>query len=129
MFASWSAIACEATLPSSSLCHAGCIVSAVETTSVVSPPKSPRRHPPPAHFAEHANARAETLPRAENDWLGQQASRLSWTTPFTEVLNGVGVSFAKWMTAANVALQLYVVEAGHGDGVAITGKASPVGAR
>lgn len=55
-----------------------------------STPEVSSSYPPPAHFAEHANARAELYREAEEDRLAfwaKQANRLSWTTPFTEVLD------------------------------------------
>ncbi|MBL7660483.1 acetyl-coenzyme A synthetase, partial [Escherichia coli] len=63
----------------------------------------------------------------------KQANRLSWTTPFTEVLDWSGAPFAKWFVGGelNVAYNCVDrhVEAGHGDRVAIHWEGEPVGDR
>lgn len=101
-----------------------------------STPEVSSSYPPPAHFAEHANARAELYREAEEDRLAfwaKQANRLSWTTPFTEVLDWSGAPFAKWFVGGelNVAYNCVDrhVEAGHGDRVAIQWEGEPVGDR
>lgn len=101
-----------------------------------STPEVSSSYPPPAHFAEHANARAELYREAEEDRLAfwaKQANRLSWTTPFTEVLDWSGAPFAKWFVGGelNVAYNCVDrhVEAGHGDRVAIHWEGEPVGDR
>ena len=96
----------------------------------------PSSYPPPAQFVEQANARAELYREAEEDRLGfwaKQANRLSWATPFTEVLDWSEAPFAKWFVGGklNVAYNCVDrhVEAGHGDRVAIYWEGEPEGDR
>jgi acetyl-CoA synthetase len=91
-------------------------------------------YPPPADFAEHANATDALYREAESDRLafwGKQAERLAWDTPFTEVLDWSEAPFAKWFVGGklNVAYNCVDrhVEAGHGDRVAIHWEGEPVG--
>ncbi len=86
----------------------------------------PSSYSPPTGFAEQANARADMYREAEEDRLafwGKQADRLSWATPFTEVLDWSDAPFAKWFVGGklNVAYNCVDrhVEAGNGDRVAI----------
>ena len=97
-------------------------------------PEAPSSYPPPAQFAEQANAREELYNEAEEDRLAfwaKQANRLSWATPFTEVLDWSGAPFAKWFVGGklNVAYNCVDrhVEAGNGDRVAIRWEGEPVG--
>lgn len=94
----------------------------------------PSSYPPPAQFAEQANAGEELYLEAEQDRLAfwaKQANRLSWATPFTEVLDWSQAPFAKWFADGklNVAYNCVDrhVEAGHGDRVAIHWEGDPVG--
>ncbi len=98
------------------------------------PPQTTESYPPPAQFAEQANARAELYREAEEDRLAfwaKQADRLSWATPYTEVLDWSEAPFAKWFVGGklNVAYNCVDrhVEAGHGDRVAIHWEGEPVG--
>jgi acetyl-CoA synthetase len=91
-------------------------------------------YPPQPEFAASANATAELYRRAEADRLGfwaEQANRLSWDTPFTEVLDWSEAPFAKWFVGGrlNVAYNCVDrhVEAGNGDRVAIYWEGEPVG--
>jgi acetyl-CoA synthetase len=91
-------------------------------------------YPPSAQFAEQANAGEELYREAERDRLAfwaEQANRLSWATPFTEVLDWSEAPFAKWFADGklNVAYNCVDrhVEAGHGDRVAIHWEGEPVG--
>jgi acetyl-CoA synthetase len=95
---------------------------------------APSSYPPPAQFAEQANAGEDLYRAAEQDRLGfwaEQANRLSWATPFTEVLDWSEAPFAKWFADGklNVAYNCVDrhVEAGHGDRVAIHWEGEPVG--
>ena len=57
----------------------------------------PSAYPPPAEFAANANAGAALYDQAEADRLAfwaAQANRLSWQTPFTEVLDWSDAPFA-----------------------------------
>ena len=91
-------------------------------------------YPPPTQFVEQANAGEELYHEAENDRLGfwaKQANRLSWATPFTEVLDWSDAPFARWFVGGklNVAYNCVDrhVEAGNGDRVAIHWEGEPVG--
>jgi acetyl-CoA synthetase len=93
----------------------------------------PSSYPPPAAFAKDANATAALYDEAEADRLafwGEQAGRLSWETPFTEVLDWSQAPVAKWFVGGklNVAYNCVDrhVEAGHGDRVAIHWVGEPV---
>jgi acetyl-CoA synthetase len=94
----------------------------------------PSSYPPPAQFAEQANAREDLYHEAEQDRLAfwaKQANRLSWAAPFSEVLDWSDAPFAKWFVDGklNVAYNCVDrhVEAGHGDRVAIHWVGEPVG--
>ena len=85
-----------------------------------------RRFDPPADLAANANLTAEAYERATADRLGfwaEQAERISWAEPFSEVLDWTTPPFAKWfvggtLNAAYNCVDRHV-EAGHGDRVAI----------
>lgn len=94
----------------------------------------PSCYPPSAAFADNANATAELYDQAEADRLGfwaEQAQRLSWATPFTEVLDWSQAPVANWFVGGklNVAYNCVDrhVEAGNGDRVAIHWEGEPVG--
>jgi acetyl-CoA synthetase len=94
----------------------------------------PSCYPPSADFAATANATAALYDEAEADRLAfwaKQANRLSWETPFTEVLDWSDAPFAKWFVGGklNVAYNCVDrhVEAGNGDRVAIHWEGEPVG--
>src|SRR6476646_10609759 len=95
--------------------------------------EAPSAYPPPAEFARNANATAELYREAEQDRLAfweKQANRLSWETPFTDVLDWSEAPFAKWFVGGklNVAYNCVDrhVEAGNGDRVAEVCKAANV---
>ena len=94
----------------------------------------PTLYPPAEAFAGSANATAELYDRADADRLAfwaEQARRLTWETPFTEVLDWSGAPVAKWFVGGrlNVAYNCVDrhVEAGNGDRVAIHWEGEPVG--
>src|SRR6476660_387372 len=96
--------------------------------------EAPSSYPPQAEFAANANATAELYEAAEKDRLAfwaAQANRLSWETPFTDVLDWSEAPFAKWFVGGklNVAYNCVDrhVEAGNGDRVAIHWEGEPVG--
>jgi acetyl-CoA synthetase len=85
-----------------------------------------RRFEPPPALAANANVKADTYDRADADWLGfwaEQAGRLDWAEPFTEVLDWTNPPFARWYVGGklNVAHNCVDrhVKAGKGDQVAI----------
>jgi acetyl-CoA synthetase len=80
----------------------------------------PSSYPPPAEFAANANATADLYKEAESDRLAfwaEQARRLSWDTPFSDVLDWSDAPVAKWFIGGrlNVAYNCVDrhVEAGH----------------
>jgi acetyl-CoA synthetase len=94
----------------------------------------PALYPPSEAFANRANATAELYEQAETDRLAfwaQQAERLSWDTPFSEVLDWSGAPVAKWFVGGklNVAYNCVDrhVEAGNGDRVALHWEGEPLG--
>jgi acetyl-CoA synthetase len=79
-----------------------------------------------ARAPAQANATEDLYRQVERDRLSfwaEQANRLSWDTPFTEVLDWSGAPFAKWFIGGtlNVAYNCVDrhVEAGNGGRVAI----------
>jgi acetyl-CoA synthetase len=94
----------------------------------------PASYPPPEAFAEQANATAEMYRTAEADRLAfwaEQAERLSWATPFSEVLDWSEAPVAKWFVGGKINVAYNCVdrhvEAGNGDRVAIHWEGEPVG--
>jgi acetyl-CoA synthetase len=94
----------------------------------------PSAYPPSPEFAAQANATEELYREAEQDRLAfwaKQANRLSWDTPFDEVLDWSDAPVAKWFIGGklNVAYNCVDrhVEAGNGDRVAIHWEGEPVG--
>ena len=94
----------------------------------------PSAYPPPADFAANANATGELYAEAEKDRLAfweKQANRLSWQTPFTDVLDWSDAPFAKWFVGGKINVAYNCVdrhvEAGNGDRVAIHWEGEPVG--
>ncbi len=92
----------------------------------------PSAYPPSDEFAAQANATDELYREAEEDRLAfwaKQANRLSWDTPFDEVLDWSEAPFAKWFVGGklNVAYNCVDrhVEAGNGDRVAIRWEGEP----
>lgn len=84
-----------------------------------------RRFEPPAELAANANVTASAYDEANADRLAYwaaQANRLSWATPFTEVLDDSNPPFFRWFAdgTLNVAYNCVDrhVEAGKGDQVA-----------
>ncbi|MGH3522644.1 MAG: acetate--CoA ligase [Mycobacterium sp.] len=91
-------------------------------------------YPPDAEFAAQANVTDEVYREADQDRLtfwAEQANRLSWATPFEQVLDWSEAPFAKWFIdgTLNVAYNCVDrhVEAGNGDRVAIHWEGEPVG--
>ena len=86
---------------------------------------APSTYAASVEFAEQANATADLYAFAERDRLGfwaAQADRLSWQTPFSQVLDFSDAPFAKWFVDGrlNVAYNCVDrhVEAGLGERVA-----------
>ncbi len=94
-----------------------------------------RRFEPPADLAASANVPAEAYDQAAQDRLGfwaEQARRLQWETPFTEVLDWQP-PFARWFADGELNVAVNCVDrhvaAGHGDRVAIHWVGEPEGDR
>ncbi|GFG54122.1 acetate--CoA ligase [Mycolicibacterium agri] len=95
--------------------------------------EAPATYPASVEFAAQANGTEALYREAAADRLGfwaKQANRLSWQTPFTEVLDWSEAPFAKWFAdgALNVAYNCVDrhVEAGLGERVAIHWEGEPV---
>ena len=94
--------------------------------------EGPPTYPPADDFAAQANATAELYAEADKDRLtfwAEQANRLSWETPFDDVLDWSEAPVAKWFVGGklNVAYNCVDrhVEAGNGDRVAIRWEGEP----
>ncbi|MFD0362451.1 acetate--CoA ligase [Nocardia sp. GCM10030253] len=105
----------------------------LDTTGVDSAPgATPATYPPDAAFTATANAGAAMYDRAAADRLGfwaEQARRLHWDQPWTQVLDWSDAPVAKWFVdgTLNVAyncVDRHVVD-GHGDQVAIHWEGEP----
>ncbi|NLZ98238.1 MAG: AMP-binding protein, partial [Micrococcus sp.] len=84
-----------------------------------------RTFAPPPEFAANANVTAAEYEHAEADRLGfwaEKANRITWDTPFDEVLDWSEAPFAKWYTGGKLNAAYNCVdrhvEAGLGDRVA-----------
>ena len=97
------------------------------------PAAQPKTFAPSEEFAAQANATAELYARAEEQgeefWADQARELLTWSTPFTEVLDWSNPPFAKWfqdgtLNAAYNAVDRHV-EAGNGDRVALYFEGEP----
>jgi len=93
-----------------------------------------RTFEPPADLAANANLKADAYERATTDRLGfwaEQAERIDWAEPFTEVLDWSDAPFAKWYVGGKLNASYNCVdrhvEAGRGDQVAIHWVGEPVG--
>lgn len=96
--------------------------------------EAPSSYPPPPEFAAQANVRNDVYRDAEQDRLAfwaEKANRLSWSTPFEQVLDWSDAPFARWFVGGklNVAYNCVDrhVEAGHGERTAIFWEAEPAG--
>src|SRR6476659_9650107 len=64
-----------------------------------------RHFDPPDELAKNANAKADAYDEADADRLafwGKQAERISWDTPFDEVLDWSNRPFAKWFVGGRL---------------------------
>jgi acetyl-CoA synthetase len=103
-----------------------------ESTS--NPSRTSRVFEPPADLAAQANLTAAAYRQAAADRLGfwaEQAGRIDWETPFTDVLDWSRPPFAAWfvggrLNAAYNCVDRHV-EAGRGDKVAIHWVGEPAG--
>ena len=98
----------------------------MSTDALSSLQREDREFLPSPEFAAQANVTADSYTAASQDRLAfwaEQARRLDWETPFTDVLDWSDAPFAKWFVGGrlNVAYNCVDrhVEAGYGDQVAI----------
>ena len=91
-----------------------------------------RRFPPSAEFAANANVTADWYDTASKDRLAfwaEQAERLDWSTPWTEVLDWSNPPFAKWFVGGKLNVAVNCVDrhvaAGRGDRVAYHWEGEP----
>ncbi len=96
--------------------------------------EAPTSYAPSTQFVAQANAGDDLYRKAEQDRLAfwsEQANRLSWATPFSQVLDWSSAPFAKWFTDGKLNVTYNCVdrhvEAGNGDRVAIHWEAERVG--
>ena len=89
-------------------------------------------YPPTPEFAQAANAGPELAAAAEADRLGfwaEQAARLHWHEPWTEVLDWTEAPVAKWFVGGKLNIAYNCVDRhvldGHGDQVAIHWEGEP----
>ncbi|WP_137725478.1 acetate--CoA ligase [Prescottella subtropica] len=93
---------------------------------------APEVYPPSAEFAATANAGPELQAAADRDRLAfwdDQARRLDWATPWTEVLDWSDAPVAKWFVGGRLNVAYNCVDrhvlAGNGDRVAIHFEGEP----
>jgi len=91
-----------------------------------------RTFPPPRGFQATANVSVDAYARADADpeaFWAEQAKRLDWVEPFSQVLDFSDAPHAKWFADGrlNVAVNCVDrhVQAGHGDQVAINWEGEP----
>ena len=91
-----------------------------------------RTFPPSPEFAAQANAQASMYDEAAEDRLGfwaEQARRLDWAEPWTEVLDWSKAPFARWFVDGKLNVSYNCVdrhvESGHGDQVALHFEGEP----
>ncbi|GAA0939524.1 acetate--CoA ligase [Actinocorallia libanotica] len=91
-----------------------------------------RRFAPPAELAAAANITEDAYTRASEDRLAfwaEQAERLTWAKPWTEVLDWTNPPFAKWFVGGEINVAYNCVdrhvEAGRGDKVALHWEGEP----
>ena len=91
-----------------------------------------RTFPPSPEFAAQANAQASMYAEAAEDRLGfwaEQARRLDWAEPWTEVLDWSKAPFARWFVDGKLNVSYNCVdrhvESGHGDQVALHFEGEP----
>ena len=91
-----------------------------------------RTFPPSPEFAAQANAQTSMYDEAAADRLGfwaEQARRLDWAEPWTEVLDWSKAPFARWFVDGKLNVSYNCVdrhvESGHGDQVALHFEGEP----
>ncbi|AVH25624.1 acetate--CoA ligase [Nocardia cyriacigeorgica] len=102
------------------------------TTVTVDHLDSPAAYPPPADFAANANAGAALYDRAAADRLefwAEQARRLHWDRPWSQVLDWSNAPYAEWFAGGTLNVAYNCVDRhvldGHGEQVAIHWEGEP----
>jgi len=104
----------------------------ISTGTGATPPSADGTFPPSAEFSANANLTAEAYERAaanpEAFWA-ELANRLSWMTPFTEVLDWSDAPHARWFADGTLNVAYNCVDRhvtqGRGDTVAINWEGEP----
>ncbi|MGY1932114.1 acetyl-coenzyme A synthetase N-terminal domain-containing protein, partial [Nocardia gipuzkoensis] len=101
-------------------------------TSATTDDRDTTAYPPDAEFAAQANAGAALYDRAAADRLefwAEQARRLHWEQPWTQVLDWSDAPVAKWFVGGELNVAYNCVDRhvldGHGDQVAIHWEGEP----
>ncbi|MGV9334656.1 AMP-binding protein, partial [Nocardia sp. NPDC003726] len=101
-------------------------------TSATTDDRDTTAYPPAAEFAAQANASAALYDRARSDRLefwAEQARRLHWEQPWTQVLDWSEAPVAKWFVGGKLNVAYNCVDRhvldGHGDQVAIHWEGEP----
>ncbi|MGV9973934.1 AMP-binding protein, partial [Nocardia beijingensis] len=101
-------------------------------TSATTDDRDTTAYPPAAEFAAQANASEAQYDRARSDRLefwAEQARRLHWEQPWTQVLDWSAAPVAKWFVGGKLNVAYNCVDRhvldGHGDQVAIHWEGEP----
>jgi acetyl-CoA synthetase len=104
----------------------------IDPHATASPPSADRTFPPSAEFAANANLTAEAYRRAAADpesFWAEQANRLAWATPFSQVLDWSDAPHARWFADGTLNVAYNCVDRhvadGYGDTVAIHWEGEP----
>jgi acetyl-CoA synthetase len=104
----------------------------IDPHTTASPPSADRTFTPSAEFAANANLTAEAYQRAAADpeaFWAEQANRLTWTTPYSQVLDWSDAPHARWFADGTLNVAYNCVDRhvadGHGDSVAIHWEGEP----
>ena len=104
----------------------------IDPHTTASPPSADRTFPPSAEFAANANLTAEAYQRAAADpeaFWAEQANRLTWATPYSQVLDWSDAPHARWFADGTLNVAYNCVDRhvadGHGDSVAIHWEGEP----
>jgi acetyl-CoA synthetase len=90
-----------------------------------------RAFPPPEGFAAHANATSELYQNAEDrlPFWAEQADQLTWSQPWSDVLDWSGAPFARWFVGGRLNASVNCldrhIDAGYGQQVAIHFEGEP----
>jgi len=104
----------------------------IDTDTTASASSAARTYPPTEEFAANANVAAEAYERAAADpeaFWAEQANRLTWATPFTQVLDWSDRPHARWFADGTLNVAYNCVDRhvaqGRGETVAINWEGEP----